>query len=182
MTGQNYVVGGGNTTPTATNQPQNPSAAKIGPQSPTIPDSRQGQSALQQNGSTPLPIRPEFSPINADEHPSLNPIDSEAPKLTTVGPEQVQVNKSVYEAQTRLLELVDDFLRRGKGVTPIEAINELLFEWLSTPHTTLASTRDEAKLWIALELASFLSKLKQYADQADYRLEEAHQEGVLYGQ
>lgn len=170
----------------------NPSAAHNGPQSPSLPDDRQGhlgnypqKQDFQPERANTNPVRLEFSPINpiiADEYPTLNSTDSEAPKLTTVGPEQIQVNKSVYEAQTRLLELVDDFLLRGKGVTPIEAINELLFECLSTPHTTLASKGNEAKLWIALELASFLSKLKQYADNTDYLVEEAHREGVLYGQ
>ncbi|GAB4023745.1 hypothetical protein GCM10028808_74910 [Spirosoma migulaei] len=95
------------------------------------------------------------------------------PMIPTVTQDYVDVNKDVYDAQSKLLVLVDDFLACGAGCSPTEAINDLLYEWLITPAAVLASDHSRRKLLIVLQLVTFLSDLRDELANVNWLTEEA---------
>ena len=68
-----------------------------------------------------------------------------------------------YEAQTKLLELVDEYMFEETVSGPIEQINDLLYHWLTNPGIdgTLPNIAGEAvrnRLYQAFQLVNFLAK------------------------
>ena len=66
--------------------------------------------------------------------------------------------KLFLEAQTKLLDLVDNFMQEGFASSPIETINELLYYWLTSPDTDLSRIQHQNQLDRAFSLVNFLSK------------------------
>ncbi|MBD2753754.1 hypothetical protein [Spirosoma validum] len=67
------------------------------------------------------------------------------------------VHADVYAIQTDLLRVVDEFLC---GVSPIQAINNLLEYWLITSAPDLTKTVNNRQISTALDLVNFLDKLR----------------------
>lgn len=73
--------------------------------------------------------------------------------------ELLTVDRNLYEAQTRLLRLVDDFMAGDNASGPIEVINDLLYNWLTMPTTDLINLPSNSdRLSTAFSLVNFLAK------------------------
>jgi hypothetical protein len=70
----------------------------------------------------------------------------------------IDVDRDVYEVQTRLLELVDAYMDH---TSPIVAINDLLEKWLTSAPVDLSDPMNKHQLSMILRLIDFLVELKQ---------------------
>lgn len=124
---------------------------------------------------------PQTSPQAAQSGPQTPPpVDNRptpcGPLIPAVTSECVEVNRDVYEAQTKLLELVDDFTSWGVNCGPIEVINDLLYRWLTTTPVDLSYERNQGKLRMALSLVDFLTDLKNLTKETTWTIEEAEKQ------
>jgi hypothetical protein len=77
--------------------------------------------------------------------------------------QHIVVNRQVYEAQTKLLALVEDFTSCHGASSPVEVVNDLLYRWLTLPTTNLALDANQAQLLVAQQLINFLTELSESA-------------------
>lgn len=91
------------------------------------------------------------TPSLADDRPGCNSIDDR-----------------IYEAQTALLKVVDDFWDKAEIADPVSAMNDLLYHWLTTPRAGLTKNVDENQLFTVLSLINFLTLLYQSSSHIDY--------------
>ncbi|GAB4036731.1 hypothetical protein [Spirosoma gilvum] len=73
----------------------------------------------------------------------------------------MDVDQSLSEAQTSLLELVGAYM---DCQSPIESINELLRVWLSNPSVDLGNLQNKRHLNQMLDLVNFLVAMKEAND------------------
>ncbi|MBD2752626.1 hypothetical protein [Spirosoma validum] len=82
-------------------------------------------------------------------------------KQTTLLPEdRHELEAAFHKAQTKLLDTVDAYFGERHGLTSTEAINELLFLWLTTPSTVLTTKSTQNVLQLTLDLTSLLAELQ----------------------
>lgn len=65
------------------------------------------------------------------------------------------VNPHVYKAQSELLKIVDSFVEQDYASYPVEAINTLLYHWL----TTSTKKRSKKQLKEVLTVVNFIVKV-----------------------
>jgi hypothetical protein len=87
------------------------------------------------------------------------------------------IDADVYRVQTQLLELVDDFLSLGNATGPVEAINDLLYRWLTTSATDLSRQTNRNQLHTVLELVNFLTALNEQNENLTHFIGLADQKG-----
>jgi len=80
----------------------------------------------------------------------------------------IDVNREIYEAQTRLLKIVDDYWQDAGLGEPVEVINQLLYYWLTTSSTDLSLMANRDQLHTAHVLISFLTHLFETSSLVDY--------------
>ncbi|ADB41294.1 hypothetical protein [Spirosoma linguale] len=96
---------------------------------------------------------------SANTAPSITSTADNQPNLT----QQVKVNRQVYEAQKKLLALVEDFIDCHGVSSPVEVVNDLLFRWLTLPSTDLALDTNRTQLLVAQQIINFLTELSESA-------------------
>lgn len=79
-----------------------------------------------------------------DQQPNKPVVASSAP-----------VNSHVYKAQSELLKIVDSFVEQDYASYPVEAINTLLYHWL----TTSTKKRSKKQLKEVLTVFNFIVKV-----------------------
>jgi len=79
----------------------------------------------------------------------------------------IDVNRQVYQAQTKLLELVDDYWQEAGLGTPVAVINQLLYHWLTTSTGDLARTVNCNQLHTLHALINFLTQLFESTTELD---------------
>lgn len=98
-----------------------------------------------------------------DSEQSVNTVPS---ILSTAGnqpnpTQHIEINRQVYEAQTKLVTLVSDFIGCHGASSPVEVVNDLLFRWLTLPSTDLALDTNRTQLLVAQQLVNFLTELSE---------------------
>lgn len=89
-------------------------------------------------------------------------LETAAPLSPAISPDDsVSIYADCYEAQERLLDVVDEYLQT---VSPVSAINNLLEYWLTTPPVDLSNTVNYRQLHTVLQLINFLVMLKDCDD------------------
>jgi hypothetical protein len=71
------------------------------------------------------------------------------------------INPRIYEAQTRLLDLSDQFVTLGFEQGPMQAIGDMLTHWLTTPTEKLAADQLRAMQLLIGLLSTFYSATSQ---------------------
>lgn len=90
----------------------------------------------------------------------------------------VSVNEEFHTSLLELLDLSTGYLGTRGSYTPIEALNELLYTWLTS--LDRASTLGyEKKLETILDLITFLSQLQQQTADLTYLASQVERENVL---
>ncbi|MVM31189.1 hypothetical protein GO755_14195 [Spirosoma sp. HMF4905] len=96
-----------------------------------------------------------------------------------ITPPLANVSDEVYQVQTMLLNVVDDFMEYR---TPIEEINNLLEKWLTTPAVDLSDKNNARQLSLMLKLVNFLVELRESHTNLEYMAKrEAQKGGVSNG-
>lgn len=72
-----------------------------------------------------------------------------------LGASSAPVNPHVYKAQSELLKIVDSFVEEDYASYPVEAINTLLYHWL----TTSTKKRSKKQLREVLSVVNFIVKV-----------------------
>ena len=73
----------------------------------------------------------------------------------------------IHDYQSDILKCISDFLSIGGAYYPIEAINDMLFDWLTSPTTDIKSDVNQGQLHLALQTVNFLTKLEAYQVRLD---------------
>jgi hypothetical protein len=94
------------------------------------------------------------TPAAQNEASSLQTLDNRQNATPPLG-----VDPDVYRVQTQLLDLVDDFLSTGNASEPVEAVNDLLYRWLTTSAIDLSLDANRKQLYVAQQLVNFLTAL-----------------------
>ena len=77
----------------------------------------------------------------------------------------------IHDYQSDLLNCVSDFVALGGASYPVEAINDLLYAWLTRPEMDTKMAAVQSQLHIVLQTILFLTKLNEYQDRLDRFIE-----------
>ena len=94
----------------------------------------------------------------------MNTTDTQSNSTVEV---EAHLNPHLYKVQSELLKTIDSFVKDGRSSGPVEAINTLLYHWLTTAPGKFSSEETKTILGHILSVVNFMVKLSDQQKQVE---------------